>query len=357
MLRSIYITGALLLAIAPALTGMTAPIQSAEDIRRICELSPVLPSHTTDSNARSAAGNSLGARLRFVSAEGTPNDAEPARSNPSQAQTIASLVQARDYTVERGGVLMRTYTVRFNAQDFEFVEDDTDDDIVTLHFPSTVPLFDEEATAAWSTPTSLRFRVGKADVEHLLQLHDKNQLYLEAHVQLSAREAPNRPICRSNDDRPAVELLLLEGTLHNADDRRPLHHAVTERYERATCDHRSAKQMADDAIPRIQVTNLSSIGAQSLSDSEGLMLQLVTEIDVHACYMHALRNNSAMRGALVIEFALDENGHIVDSGVVIDATNDRSLTRCTISTLGNVEIPRDDNASPLTVRVNLTFSR
>lgn len=357
MLRSIYITGALLLAMSPALTGMTAPIQSAEDVQRICDFSPVLPNHSKDTKARSGSNNSLGARLRFVSAENTPDEADSARSYPSKAQTIASLVHARDYTVNRGGVLMRTYTVRFNAEDFEFLEDDTDGDLLVLYFPPTVSLFDEKATAAWSTPTSLSFRVGKEDAQNVMRLHSENELYLEANVQLSAREAPDRPICRPDDDQPAVELLLLEGTLHNADDRRPLHHAVTERYDRVACDHRSAKSMPDDAVPKVQVTSVSSIGAQALSNSEGLMLQLVTEIDVHACYMHALRNNSAMRGALVIEFALDEHGHIVDSGVVIDATNDRSLTSCTISTLGNLEIPRDEDASPLTVRLNLTFSR
>lgn len=357
MLRSIYITGALLLALSPALTGMTAPIQSADDVKKICDFSSMLLSTSKDKNHHSADANSLDSYLRFASAEDLSDRNDSARSYPSDAQTIAALVQARNYTVNRGGVLMRTYTVRFDAEDFEFFKDEADSDLLVLHFPPTVPIFDDQATAAWSTPTSLSFRVDEESAQDMLRLHRENELYLEAHVQLSAREAPNRPICQPDQERPAVELLLLEGTLRNTDDRRPLHHAVTDRYERATCEHHSAISMPDDAIPRVQVTNVSSVGAQSLSDDEGLVLQLVTEIDVHACYMHALRNNAAMRGALVIEFALDEHGQIIDSGVVIDATNDRSLTRCTIATIGNIEIPRDDDASPLTVRLNLTFSR
>lgn len=357
MLRSIYITGALLLALSPALTGMSAPIQSADDVKRICDFSPVLPSKSEDFKSRSADANSLDSYVRFASAEAPSNKDDSARSYPSSAQTIASLVRARDYTVNRGGVLMRTYTVRFDADDFEFLRDEKDSDLLILHFPPTVPLFDDEAIAAWSAPTSLSFRVGEERAQDMMRLHSENELYLEAHVQLSAREAPNRPICQPNQEHPAVEFLLLEGTLRNTDDRRPLYHAVTERYERAACEHRSATSVPDDAIPRVQVTSVSSIGEQSLSETEGVVLQLVTEIDVHACYMHALRGNSAMRGALVIEFALDEHGQIIDSGVVIDATNDRSLTRCTIDTIGNLEIPRDENASPLTVRLNLTFSR
>src|SRR5699024_539379 len=168
---------------------------------------------------------------------------------------------------------------------------------------------------------------------------------------------PQRAICRAHEDQPTVEFLLLEGTLHDASDRRPLHHAVTDRYERAACEQRTVDALPDNATPQVRVTNLSSIGDHSLSYTEGSILQLITETDVHTCYMQALRQNSAMRGALVIEFSLNEDGHIENSGVVIDATNDRALTQCTISTLEKAEIVREKDASPLNVRVNLTFSR
>lgn len=356
MLRSLYITGTLLLVLLPAWNGMAAPIQSLVDMEKICRFSSLRASAATKNNAdtQSATDNTGPA---FAPTENAPLNFERTKDAAIGTQTLAALVEARDYAVERGGVLMRTYTLRFDAQDFELLEDPDQEDLLVLHFPPTVPLFDDEAMAAWSTPTSLSFRVDKEDAEEMLVLHAQENLYLEAHVQLAARQAPQRAICRTHEEQPTVEFLLLEGTLHDAKDRRPLHHAVTDRYERAACEQHTADALPDNAAPRVRVTNLSSIGDHSLSYTEGSILQLITETDVHTCYMQALRQNSAMRGALVIEFSLNENGHIENSGVVIDATNNRALTQCTISTLENAEIVREKDASPLNVRVNLTFSR
>lgn len=357
MLRSLYITATFLLVLVPAWVSMASPIQSLVDMERICRFS-TLQAGTASANVAdvSAAMHEDSGRL-FAMPEDYSNDPKRAKSKHTRAKTITSLMEARDYVVERGGVLLRTYTVRFDAQDFELIEDSEHEDLLVLHFPPTVPLFDNEAMVAWTTPTSLSFRVDREDAEEMLALHEQEKLYLEAHVQLAAREAPQRAICRTHQDLPTVEFMLLEGTLHDADDRRPLHHSVTDRYERAACEQYTTDTTADDAPPRVRVTNVSSIGDHSLSHTEGTVLQLIAETDVHVCYMQALRQNSAMRGALVIEFSLSETGHIENSGVVIDATNDRSLTQCTISTLERAEIVREKDASPLNVRVNLTFSR
>lgn len=357
MLRSIYITGFFLLALAPAWTGMAAPIQSIVDVERICNLSSLKPSASAQANAEQAVEEELPAGLNFFGSEAhAPADTQR-RSKNAEPPAIASLIAARDHAINRGGVLMRTYTVRFDASDFELVEDPDDENLLVLHFPPTVPIFDNEAMIAWSTPTSLSFEVDSADAAEMLSLYEDEKLYLEAHVQLAAREAPQRALCRTHEKQPTVEFLLLEGTLHDANDQRALQHAVTDRYERAACEQHNDESLPDNAKPRVTVTNLSSIGSNSLSHTEGTILQLVTETDVHGCYMQALRQNSAMRGALVIEFSLNEEGHIENSGVVIDATNDSALTQCTISTLEQAEILRDKDASPLNVRVNLTFSR
>lgn len=357
MLRSLYITGTFMLVMLPAWVGMASPIQSLVDMERICRFSSLRMGASSASLADASATFQEDAGLIFAAPEDYSNDSKRVKSAKPSTQTIASLIEARDYAVQRGGILMRTYTVRFDADDFELVEDPNHEDLLVLHFPPTVPLFDDEAMVAWSTPTSLSFRVDREDAEEMLALHAQDKLYLEAHVQLAAREAPQHAICRTHDEQPTVEFMLLEGTLHDANDRRPLHHSVTDRYERAACEQHSTDSLPDDALPRVRVTNLSSIGDHSLSHTEGTILQLITETDVHSCYMQALRQNSAMRGALVIEFSLSETGHIENSGVVIDATNDRALTQCTISTLEKTEIVREKDASPLNVRVNLTFSR
>lgn len=358
MIRSKHIIGGIVLAILPAIAGVAAPVQSRVDIEQLCYYSLARRSPYAGAGLDALAESSFSASpmARLVAVGGT--DAAQAPPVARHHDSLTAAMEARDYVVDRGRILMRDYEVSFDSSSFRFLPYDADVGLLGLQFAPQAQLFGGSVHTVWADPQPLYFHVTAEQAEELEALRSAKALSVNARVQLAAREAPERPICtRDEQDRPVVELLLLDGTLLATSSRQALGYAVSERFDRAACDKLPSEPDLRDNVPKVRVTQLSSIGESSLSDAEGAMLRLLAETELHGCYMDALRSNAALRGAVVVEFSLNEHGELADSGVIIDAANNATLTRCTIAALDASAVPRSQDAAPLNVRMNLTFSR
>lgn len=359
MIRSTHIIKGIVLALLPAIAGVAAPVQSRLDVEQLCYYSLARRSPyaggLSDPLAESSFNAAPATRFAASSSGRTALHDVPV---PQHHDSLTAALEARDYVVDRGRVLMRDYELNFDSSSFHFLPYDADVGLLGLQFVTKTPLFGDSVHAVWADPQPLYFHVTAEQAEELEALRTARALSVNARVQLAAREEPSRPICvRDAQDRPVVELLLLDGTLLATSSQQPLGHAVTDRFDQAACDNLPHDPERHDPVPKVRVTQLSSVGDSSLSDTEGAMLRLLAETELHACYMDALRHNAALRGAVVVEFSLDPSGDVNNAGVVIDAANNAALTRCTISTLDTSAVPREADSAALSVRMNLTFSR
>lgn len=360
MYRSAHITAGVLLAIVPALSGVAAPIQSRVDVEQLCFYSQARQSPfagtVADAGGESPFGASMAAPVSVQSVRGSGTAIGRARD------PLPAALEARDYVEERGRVVMRDYEMKFDSNSFRFLPYDADVGLLGLQFAPRAPLFGGLAHAVWTEESqALYFEVSAEQAEELEALRSARALSVSARVQLSARDAPQHSFCeRDEHGRPLLELLLLDGTLIATSNRQVLGTAVTDRYDRARCDRPTATNSqgrTDDTTPIVRATELASVGETSLTDVEGAMIRLLAETELHTCYMDALRNNAALRGALVVEFSMDARGKLANAGVLIDATNNPTLTRCTIGALDAARVMRGSDATALNVRMNLSFTR
>ena len=360
MRGSKHIISGLVLALLPALAAVAAPMQSRVDVEQLCYYSMARnsPYAALSAEARRDAGTQRGA-MQIVTASHTPSRAELLeQASVRPHDSIAAALEARDYVVDRGRVVMRDYEVSVDAEAFRFLPYDADVGLLGLQFAAHVPLFDGDATAVMTDPQPLYFEVSAEQAEELEALRSARALSVTARVQLSARETPQRSFCtRDEDGRPVIELLVLDGTLLADASETVLGYAVTDLFERAECEKDSNDPHNGDNVPKVSVVALSTLGESHLSDTEGAMLRLHTETELHGCYLDALRHNAALRGAVVVEFSFQEDGRLSDTGIIIDAANNNALTHCTLSTLDLSTLPRTEEAAPLNVRMSLTFSR
>lgn len=355
-----HIIGGMILAMLPAFTGVAAPIQSRVDVEQLCYYSLARRSPYAGLGADNLAEVSFNAasNARFASISG--NAGTQAREIPlaRHHDSLTAALETRDYVVDRGRILMRDYHVSFDSSNFSFLPYDSDVGLLGLQLAPQAQLFHGDVQAVWADAQPLYFAVTAEEAEELEALRSARALSVNARVQLAARETPDRPICtRGDDDQPIIEFLLLDGTLLANANQQVLGYAISERFERAACDKLPNEPERRDDVPKVRVIDLASVGDDHLSDTEGAMIRLLAETELHGCYMDALRHNAALRGAVVVEFSLDEQGSLRDSGIIIDAANNSTLTHCTLSTLDAANVPRPEDAAPLNVRMNLTFSR
>lgn len=363
MRGSKHIISGLILALLPALVAVAAPVESRVDVERLCYYSMTRssPFAGLNANARRDAGTQHGAAQIVTANAGAqaPSRAELLeQANVRPHDSIATALEARDYVVDRGRVLMRDYELNVDADAFRFLPYDADVGLLGLQFAAQMPLFDGDASAVVTDPQPLYFEVSAEQAEELEALRSARALSITTRVQLSAREAPHLPFCtRDEEGRPVIELLVLDGTLFANASEVVLGYAVTDRFERAECEQNSNAPHNGENVPKVSVVALSTLGESHLSDTEGAMLRLHTETELHGCYLDALRHNAALRGAVVLEFSFKEDGTLSDTGIIIDAANNNALTHCTLSALDVSTLPRAEEAAPLNVRMSLTFSR
>lgn len=271
--------------------------------------------------------------------------------------------ETQDYVEMRGRVLLSEYQVSFDADAFEFLPYDKDIGVLGVSFAASATLPGTDVRARWVDTHELYFEVSAEQAETLVALRATKALDIVATVQIASREAIQRPFCVTalDSEDPEIELLLLEGLLVTKGTREALSHGVSERFERLACQRELLGNSRGVSIntfaPRVRVSHVASDGESFLPSIEASMLQYLAETELNGCYLHALQQNLALQGALVIEFSLDREGRVSQSGVLIDAANNPALTRCALQALESARIPRERAQGSLAVRMNLIFAR
>lgn len=353
----------LALAFGPVVEAVAAPLGSSLDVQQLCRYSQ----HRQSPFAQQSEAAVNRAVLPVVNADAVHSDAMarvPGSGDPNfdRHDPLTEALRARDYVETRGRVLMRDYQVSVQSSNFDFLPYDPEVGLLGLTFSPRASLFNGDVSAVWAEPQALYFEVSAEEAETLEALRATHSISIVATVHLVSREESQRPFCTQlADGTPQLELLLVDGEITATGTGERLHHAATERWERLSCQGQLVEPMRSaskrSASPNVRVVNVSSEGEGSMPNVEASMLRLLAETELHGCYMHALQQNAALQGALVVEFNFDEKGRVSSSGVLIDAANNSQLTRCTIQALESARIQRGIGASPLAVRMNLIFAR
>lgn len=357
MLQRLNILGSLLVALSPALIAAGTPIQSQSDLEKICYYSPPRhsPYRTQEAWPSAASQDGFVQVASAMHAFKSPSHNSPQdEATPEPSDLLQTAMAAKRYTVERGAVLMREYNVRLDPTAFRIHPYDKETGNLTVDFAAQSTFLERQGNIKWAMPTSLEFEVNENEAATIIALADAGDLVMDALVQIASREAPESEFCETSDEaEPTLSLVLISATFRDKTDGHVIAQAVTRQYDRAAC----VKPSGHGQVPHIDVTDLASTGNGSLTLIESVTLQLLAETELHFCYMDALQENAATQGALVVELSLDPNGRLSNSGVSIDALNNHALISCTIRALDNAAIPRPDNASALSIRMNLTFSK
>ena len=342
-------------------------LRNVDDVQALCGLGPaarspfvtageadawsVGPGASTADQGRVHAARFAAAREDELRGDGGGPGAIEVLRDPLMAG-----LELRRYVERRATAVMQDYVIVLPTWSFHVLPHDSAAGLLRVALDERTALFGGLAGLQLWDQRELVFEVGDETWEQLEALRAMDGLSLRMRVQLVSRTMPERDYCSGADGVPVLEAFVTEAVLEDALGHTVYAQGVTRRAER---DRSARGAGVEDAVatPVVRMTSVHARGLSSLTELEGAMLQLLSETDLNACYLRAVGENSALRGAMVVEFLLAGDGAIDEVGILIDAANSPLLARCALEVLDSARLPRAADAEPLVVRMNVSFLR
>lgn len=267
----------------------------------------------------------------------------------------AAIEQA--YSRQRSMLLLTPHRVQISTMDWEAVG--YDEELGLYEISLDEPLKAQAGLWEIAFPAHRRvfFDVPAWQIEDIRKRRGDGNLPLRVTFRLRGAEAPETEICPEVDDgrvQLTADLLVAELMDDAAGEvlvRSQTAVYAAERVRVGRCPLRNI-----NGVPMaVEVPSLDVRGEEAVELAEIEVLEMSIETALTACYMKGLLQNGQLQGAMVVRAQVNEDGHLNDAEILIDALHNESVRRCTLSEVEALRLERAPEARPFELRVPLYF--